>query len=417
MRTSPSTNGRGRERRLLATAVAVCLIVLAGGFVVAVGTATAATPGEAAASTDATATANATGGDEVVVRGGSLPDGVDADRVWERVQRLVGAEAPAPNVTVREAPPRRTTAFDDAFGLDEGSAYEGTNAVTFRASGDVVLYPGDGWDAAQAETVLAHEFVHVLQFERLPGRPTRLTSDGGQARRAILEGTAIHATEAYADRYGLDAELAASEFERSAYRQRHRTGGPGLRKSQAPYRFGYRYVEQRWAGPEDAVDLVGTAPATTHPIVYPHRATTADPGSLNVTLNASAAWDRRFGDRAGAMLSRTVIAAELTDGEAKSATRAWRDDALYELVSTEDPTRRGYAWAVRLDSRSAATQFEFAAERFARGQHAEDPNDHFRVERLDDDTVVVFAGDRTFVEEANATRTGDDGVRFAAPDA
>jgi hypothetical protein len=358
-------------------------------------------------STETTATTTTASERETVsVTGGNLS--ADQTEVFWRVQQLMGTDVRPQSVEVRNLTERK--------GYEPGRVplfqYLGVGNLSLDAdepgglttpSGKVYVHPGEG-STAEVERVLAHEFVHMIQYRAnmLPWMSAidqpRMTHDLLQTRLALVEGGAVYVTDAYADEY-LDGEDPAGQFA-----ERYQSGSASAKYFYARYHLGYRYVDSQIDSPEDLPSVYEDGPNTTEQLLHGYAPSEEPPADLTVSANATGNWTQTENNTMGELFARTVLQTELDAETAKSAATGWGNDALYGFTTgDEDP---GFAWTLRMDSASEADELASAVETFAEERRA-DSDAEFRVVRVGDETVVLLFGTPGFVE--NATVSGSSG--------
>lgn len=351
--------------------------------------------------------------DDIAVRNGSLP--VDPDRVFDRTRKLLGSDAPPPpavvvaddqNVTEEPSVPE----FWSLAGVEPRDPTERVGVVEngyTTALGSVVLYPGESSNASEVERLLVHEFVHYIQFreERASALRGRLpaTTDGSFVARAVLEGVAAYATDAYLDRYG-DGRQRNSEVYprlREAY-----PAGSYQRYALAQYVEGHAYVADRLGGEGDGDPAAATAvyerpPTTSEQVVHGLAPDEEPPRDLRVTVRTAEGdgFSSAGRDTMGEAFVRAALAGGVGESRAAEAAAGWGNDSR---VVFRDDGAVGYAWVLRWDSAADADEFRSAAVQHFAGREGVDA---FRIESVGEGTVVVVLGDRSFVERASVGGT------------
>jgi len=342
----------------------------------------------------------------VPVSGEELP--VDADLTFARVQALVGTDVEPQPVTVRSGSARSADAsyyerqpFFEIMGLaDANFSTAGASGVTYT-DGEVQITTREA-PPAEVERVLAHEFTHTIQMRTSMtadldsvGYGER-TTDYSMTRRALVEGGAVYVTDVYAERFQnrtvYQSTVVETEYER---------GPSGNRYLWAPYHFGYRYVDETIDAPAQLETVYEDFPVTTEQVIHgygPDEEPAADLGLTDETGD----WYRTDADTKGELVTRIVLRDELSQDRAAEAAAGWGNDRVH-VYEHERRDRRGIAWAIRMDDAAEATEAVEAFEAYAARQSAAD----YRVERTTERTLVVFAGDVAFVENAHAA--GADG--------
>ncbi|MFB6135625.1 MAG: hypothetical protein ABEJ04_02600 [Halobacteriaceae archaeon] len=367
-------------------------------------TTTTTAPPTGTTTTRTTARANASGYD-VDVANGTLS--FDANATFARVQLLLGTDADAPTVELRNLTERKgyrpgRSPFLRTFGVRNATLDRDAPGGVTPLSGKVYLHRGEG-PPARVEQVLAHEFVHATQFRTnmLPWLSAldqpRLTMDLVQARVALVEGAAVYVTDAYTSEH-LDG--AAAQTARVA--DEYEAADAGGKLFYARYLFGSRYVASRVDSPANVSAAYRHYPRTTEQVLHNYTNREEPPAPLNVTATQSLPWRHVSNDTAGELVLRVALSSELSERRAAAAAAGWGNDVVDVYRSSRNGSAWGFAWTLRWDSPGEAAQFReaFAAYRDRRAAR-------FRVVPVGEETVVVFAGAPGFV--ANATASGTPG--------
>lgn len=337
---------------------------------------------------------------------------VDPDRVYERVERLHGVEQPPPNVVVERFGAEREL-FGEPFYEAFGVAGTAEAAGVYRLGNSVYL--NDEVGADEQERVLVHEFAHYLHYQSgwWPERQGDLSTDEAAAGDAVIEGSAVYATNSYAASRD-DPTLNDSRDDVRAYRSR----SGGLRLTISRYIAGERYVDALVDAPSELEPVLTDPPTATEGVLHPARNVSL--GDLSVATEGSANWRVRDGhyesgaDRRGELYLREILRLELDRATADAAANGWDNDRSLTFADS-DGTGTAVAWTLRWESATEADEFAAAFDRFAE-RRAANASLAFASERVAPETVTVFAGNETFVDGAAATGTNES-VRIAAPDA
>ncbi|QLH81898.1 hypothetical protein [Halosimplex pelagicum] len=414
-------------RRPLSALSIACLLVLAGcGAPFGASTTPDSTPTATATESRATATAptdsversptesgvetsdpDGVGESErVAVRGGELP--FNATVVYRRVERLLGVDAPAPEVVVEDR-----DAFDfstieprpyqAALGLQAGSISD--CATFYSASGGDTISITQGTLSAEAvELIFVHELGHTFQ-RQLSGSVE--TIELRESPAFPTGGIAVYTTDQYAERYdkrwngSRPAELRECIYDHA----------PGTyRQTAGEVYFGARYVEWRVDGPTNLSAVFESPPESTEEVV--HRLEPgADPvRSLNVSVDGDDRWTVGERRRAGEIELRAWLHAGLPADRVDTAATGWGADRLVRFGDDTDPS---VAWVLRMDSAEDADELADAVSDLEANLEQRNATS-LRSIRIGDETVVAFAGPESFV--ANATASGTAGnVTVAAP--
>ncbi|MFB6269183.1 MAG: hypothetical protein ABEH83_04510 [Halobacterium sp.] len=326
--------------------------------------------------------------------------------IYQRVGRLLAVDEydrPATTVYVENASEAgnvssgSTSGFTALVGISprpSGGDDGGVKAGAVTRGTTVTLYDYENATARWKENVLAHEFVHVYQSQL----PVRDAVDALDRRRnrpflksVMVEGSAEYVQERYAVRYQnetIDQTRISAAWKNASAYERLRI---------APYTYGSRYFAMRLDGPSGVTDVYEHPPRTAEQVVHGYDPGEEPPEALTVHANAS---DGGFEDTGagtrGELFVRLALSTELDWERAADASTGWGMDRL--VYFTGEGGRDAYAWVLRWDSASEATEFTDAFEDY------DDANDErFRVESVTDETVVVYAGADAFVENASAS--------------
>lgn len=341
----------------------------------------------------------------------------DEVAVYRRVAALLGSNASAPEVTARNL----TEEFAGLYRHTEDPRFQRLDLTEVRVEGsgvggisyvgEVAIHVGDG-NASEVEVVLAHEFVHTIQYRDemvgttgagIPGWEDADddhldATDADLARTALVEGAAVYVEDEYAKRHlGLDRP---SDRMREAYREEP----PGMRYVFGPYAFGAPYANATLDDPADLPSLYrDDPPVTTHAIMYPEEGVD-EPEGVAVEAETGDDLDVTRTDRMGAMVLHAALGAHLSEADAHEAARAWRDDRLVEFA---DGQERPFVWTIRLADGAAANR---TATLFERSLDARTDGyaDEFAVERVGDRTVAVVSGDAAFRDRIEVAVEGDE---------
>jgi len=397
---------RPMNRRIFVTLVVVFSAVLAGCGALGGGSAPAAPPETTSSPSPGTSTADHTPESRVTVYGNLS---VNATRIWERVESLLGGTYDAPEVSVlnRTRQTSQTGQFAVRLGLDEGAATfqgGGVGGSYSHRTGRVQITPQND-PPAQVARILAHEYVHVVQFQADSGNQTRFIErlsarEGIWIQRAIIEGSAVYVEDVYTKQF-----LGFSALDQRC--AEYVEGTPHERYQAQPYCFGGRYFAAQVDSPRDLFSPTTAFPNTTEQVLHP--GTTEPPANLTVIDETSTDWSTPASfRRQGELYVRTVLGVELPEEQAIEAAAGWGNDRLIHVTNTTGDTE-GFVWVLRWDTESDAVEFESAFEQYldARGKRTAGDwyvdGDRFRVSAVNNRTVAVITGNETFVNEAKVT--------------
>lgn len=363
------------RRRRLGVLACVLLVALAG-----CGAQEVSRPGTAGSATTPTATTNdaGTGTDAVDAgisyRGGSLP--VAAGPVFDRVESLLGVTARSPdrvaveNATTwfgpndsRRRTPTGTARFGALVGVDPTGQLGALRATPNGATspfGGVSVYPGEG-SPAELEVVLAHEFAHVVQFQRNQVSTVRrntggTSTDARWTARSVVEGVAVWTETRYVETYGVDAPTGGERVTR-LYEQAE--PGTPFRHGQAAYVFGYEYVRNHSADLRSVDQLYERPPTTSEQVLHGLAPGSEPPAVLYVRTIAGAGWRGTASDTLGEAYARVVLENGVPVSRAASAAAGWGNDRL--VTYRDRPTANAsFVWVTRWDTPADAAAFRDA---------------------------------------------------------
>lgn len=418
----------------LALALAACLIVAGcqGPMLPAAETsAQPRTANDTPATTAQAATPSPTP-TRIAVRNGSLP--VDPNTVFSRLQAVLGTNA-APPVYVE------VVADADALGPGPGGGLQRAwrllglragglerdqvdrleNGVTTGLGGIRLYLPGNT-SPATVEWLLAHEFVHYIAIQRgldtaLVRRLPRTTDASGFVARAVVEGTAVYATDAYIERYG----LATAPNSRVYVELRSSiTEGSVDQYVNDAYVSGSRYVSGQAASPRRLGAFYRRGPNTSEQVLHGYRPGAEPPVPLAVQTNRTGQWRAVGQDTLGEAFVRSVLDRTLTRGRAAEAAAGWGNDS-FVVFRASDRADATYVWVLRWDDRANAAEFHEAvtAHFDARGDRLDRrrwtvAGVQVAVERPGPRTVVITLGASGFIDGVEVTVDGPV-VRIETP--
>jgi hypothetical protein len=332
---------------------------------------------------------------------------VEADVLYERVERLMGASVAPGTVTVRDLGDAKEQAVigdpvGGWLGVPVTSLNESRPAGLTRSNGAVLFDPGTA-DRAFVERRLVHEFVHVVQlrgdrFDRsaLSGR----SRDAVTAWRAVAEGSAVYVTDAYVDEH-MPGERSQSAVVRESYEA---GDPPGNRVTWAPYLFGARYVAERADGPANLTAVFDNPPTTTEQVIHGYGPDEEPPVAYDADVETGADWTSGpLATRGGELLLRTVLRSELPREQAAEAAAGWGNDRLVQVQGVGE--NDGMAWVLHWDTAEGSETLEAALREYAAARETASEAD-FEVVRADDRTVVLLAGTGEFLSETQVSAEG-----------
>lgn len=331
--------------------------------------------------------------------------------IYERVGRMLDVEeADRPSTTVRiEEPPETgtlgtasTSGFTELVGIEPIPADGEGGGVTVGAIArgtQVTLYDHANVTAEWQENVLAHEFVHVYQTQ-LPTRE-HVTDLDLRRNRDFLAGVMTEGSAEYVqERYGI--RYQNSSLNQTNLSPEWKNASAYVRMRIAPYEYGSRYFALRVDDASGVTDVYEQPPRTAEQVLHGY-----DPGeeeAKNLTVDLDAA-DSEFtemrGTTKGELFVRLALSTELDWERAADASAGWGMDRLLHVSG--DRGANTYAWVLRWDDATEATEFRDAFAAYNAQNDAA-----FRTESVTDETLVVYIGDESFVENASAVGNSSD---------
>ncbi|WP_435348206.1 hypothetical protein [Haloarchaeobius sp. HRN-SO-5] len=400
------------------------------------GATNATTHAEVAA--DETRSQPSTGEAEVPYRGGELS--FTAGPVFKRVEVLLGVDAQLPtHVQVLNETEwfgdddgdtaRRVATPAGRFGRLLGVSGRPNRSVLRSMSngatgplGTVAVYPANE-SPATLEVLLAHEFVHVVQFQRgdvstVRGRVgEQWTTDGSWTARSVIEGVAVWTETRYVGSYDVATDTGG---ERTASLYRRLEPGSPARHGQSAYLYGYRYVSAQTTSLARVDAVYEDPPTTSEQVLHGLDPGSEPPVDLWVRTRDGNSWRGRQSDRLGEAYTRVVLENGVPVERAERAAAGWGSDWL--LTYREDPTAdASFVWVTRWDTDADADEFAAAMNRTfdAAGRRVagrwvldatrgpgESPA-RGAIVRPDDRTVVVTVGDADLLDVLSVSSDGE----------
>ncbi|USZ67262.1 hypothetical protein NGM10_11025 [Halorussus salilacus] len=404
-------------------AVALAVLLALAGATPAVG---GSTPG--AGGTDAGVSVAVSGADppqdgtttganesnDTVVLDGIDPD-YDAEATLARVEELRGLSATGP-VVVHEYDDEDGPEVDlrDQFGAIRPAGaralqlYSNASAerrlplgYTVERDDGVHVYLMNATDVERygvsQEVVLAHEFVHALQFQHDLLSPSReafrtqfddWTTDTRLVTTALVEGDAMWTTEGYVERYA-DGEYAAADYNRTLAREAwpHSVGG-------TPYYYGYEYYHEAGSSPEARTAAIRNPPDSTAELLHPDETIERPPiPSPPESSQEFEALTRHHEDTVGELVVRHALRINgLSFAEAARAADGWSNDRMYYY--TEEATTATH-WVTAWENETEAQEFADAWREVLDARNATDgENGTLVVPETDDAPAVYYVVER-----------------------
>lgn len=358
--------------------------------------------------------------DKVEVKNGNLS--VDEDELFTEVERMLGSDVEPPTIVLFSSEER---AYERSFGgkseefhrlmIQTNSSSITTHQIpgAYYLADEHAVYVHSGYASEELNRserwtlteILVEEYVHAVQYRTSSftwNRPDRQydPTDELMAWQAVKEGGDVYVASEYSD------ERFPSHRNLSARASAVYDNSTGVQQYfLAPYHFGNQYVRSRVSSPSEIWSVYSMAPKTTEQLLHPQTRADEPVKDLTVQAYTNRAFVRGGADRQGELFVRLMLTQQLSRENATRAATGWGNDRLIGLWQGDE---KNYAWVLRWDTETDATEFERAFGRYLtrRGTATEggwkDGKTHFRVERTSNDTVVAFVGNGQFVTNVTA---------------
>lgn len=351
--------------------------------------------------------------DRIQIQGGTLP--VNATLVYERTAALLETDVDGPRVVQLLSVPAgagKPPEFFRMFGL---TRTEGNGTVAAFVSEPNTVYVNEriADDRVLVEHVLAHEYVHVVQFRTgvvdTLGLVFGGSVDRSVAQRAVVEGAATYVQERYWRTYQRVGESPAADITAG-----HRNATGLSRYGFAPYRFGYAYVNASVDSPARLNRVYRSMPRTTEAILHPGRGDALAPLDVDVQ-DGPGEWNRTVAPpptRFGELFLRTALASELGEARAARAADGWGNDTRISFADREGD--RGHVWVLRWDDPENATEFAEAFRAWAGARGERVASDRWRgewsyaLDQPSSGTTVVRVGPPGFLDASETVGPTSD---------
>ena len=341
----------------------------------------------------------------MVVRGGELP--VNATAVYQRVERLMDADAPAPTVRVSDDGPinfstETLTPTTAALGYRRDAGSVSTCGVFYPAfaTGDGVSVAPGNLSTDAVELILVHEYVHIVQDE-VDGFDRVAAAERYAVEHALSEGSAVYVADRYAERYGVRWNGRTPLGIRECIYDRV---GDGTRGLAGRYYFGGLHFDARLDSPANLSTVYRSPPRTTEQVIH-GLAPDAEPvANLSVSVRQRGRWIGDTRERAGELRLRSWLRTGLPADRTDAAATGWGAD---EILTFDRGERTSVVWVLRMDSAADADELATAVDDLGSTLESRDATS-VETARVGDETVVVFAGSESFAAGGEATGSAGD---------
>lgn len=340
---------------------------------------------------------------------------VDSKKVFSRTLALLEVEATPPRVVRVNSTPSDgqdiASLLIGEFGRSLGLTVSDSELRTSGPSGftrkGTVYLRSDSNDEDKLKRFLAHEFTHVLQYQKqwrpyLDESTPRVDANREVLRRCLSEGVATYVADKYVRRYELSVKPDTALM-RQLY-----LGANGARKYfYAQYYFCSRYVNFRLESPSNITRIYRDPPLTAEQVLHNYTPKEELPTPLDVQTNAvNSSWNHWTSSTKGELFVRAVLADELVNANASRAAEGWGNDRLLQF---RNGNRTGYVWVLHWDSKTDRRQFARAFDRFLTAhsiqtkEHPESMWIHRR--RMGPRTSILLVGHDSFLTSVTVDRT------------
>ncbi|WP_137284806.1 hypothetical protein [Halorussus salinisoli] len=302
----------------------------------------------------------------------------DPATVLNRVERLRGLEA-VQGITLHEYDAESDQRYDmrDEFGairpvgaqtlqLYSNASTERRQPLgyTVQRQAAVHIYLLNDSDLAEYDVsqdeVLAHEFVHALQFQHELLTPSRTqfrsqfprwTTDSRLVTTAMVEGDAMWVTEQYVRRYG-EGSYSVTEYNRTLARAAwpHSIAG-------TPYYYGYEFYAKTGSSPAERSAAIEGPPNSTAELLHPTEESERTPLPADPDISESEKLTRYHVDTVGELVVRHSLRMNgLSFARAADAAEGWVSDRMYYYAAAgaAGPTTH---WVTVWESEHEAREF------------------------------------------------------------
>jgi hypothetical protein len=325
---------------------------------------------------------------------------IDVEATFNRVNDMLEADAPPPRIVISHGAPRsplslRQDPVVDAFGYYQ---WQLPNAIHGRATAETVYINPANLSRSELETTLVHEFVHVVQRHQ-HGVPYANYTDYEQEiiNQAITEGSAIYATDVYADRY-----LNRSIDQFSQLQSIFQDGSPEEQLLAAPYHYGAQYVASTIDSPSNLSKMYQDPPVDTSTII--HNETMEESQPLSISISTGSSWERddryaAWNVSRGELFVRSVLCPNLSTKETRVVA-----DKLFSVTHT-DESYAGIIWVIRWNDTNDLSTFGESLSQCIADRSRRDGSHVVGISKA---TTIVIVGDPSFVDavsigDSNAT--------------
>jgi hypothetical protein len=242
------------------------------------------------------------------------------------------------------------------------------------------------------ESVLAHEFVHVLQFQNdilTPSRDgfrsqfPRWTTDTRLVATALVEGDAMWVTEQYLDRYDR-GNYSVADYNRTLARAAWPHSVAGL-----PYYYGHQFYAETGSSPAERTEALARPPNATAGLLHPNESVTPAPLPDAPDFEDESLTEFHT-DTVGELVVRHALRMNgLSFAQSAEIAKGWANDRMYYYVAEagKGPTTH---WMTVWDGESEAREFADGWRSMLDQNGSEPVGDTLRVPASDEAPPVYY---------------------------
>jgi hypothetical protein len=248
------------------------------------------------------------------------------------------------------------------------------------------------------EVVLAHEFVHALQFQHellTPSRKhlrshfSRWTTDSRLVTTALIEGDAMTVTEQYFERYATQGNYSVSDYNRSLDRAAWPHSVAGL-----PYYYGYEFYEETGDSPEARSAALERPPNATADLLHPDESVAPAPLPGPLLPAEEDNLTRFHADTVGELVVRHTLRLNgLSFDRSVEIAKGWANDRM-DYYAAEGASGPVTHWVTVWDDESEAREFADGWRAMLDENGAVPVGDTFRVPATDESPAVYYSIER-----------------------
>ncbi|WP_181685553.1 hypothetical protein [Halorhabdus salina] len=330
----------------------------------------------------------------------------DVTLAFQRLTALLQTDGSQPTVSLADSPVQRggvsidvPDRFEATMGLGPAVAPE-TTIGTVENGGTSIRLVTANWSRSELDHNLAYLYARSLHEQRGWTGPLAGSSNGSIDSRALAyathHGGATLGADTYAEAFTLNTTLYYQDWARAP-------GSEGWLSREA-IRVGFEKYEQRDEFSPLYYHAFQYQPQTSEQFIHDLSPAYDPPRDLAVDSTVSDTWEVEARETLGELTLRAALATHLDRENALEATDNWGNDRLVTVSRGSDAdSPGGFVLVTAWDKPSSAEGF-YTGLRTYISQRAPETSETFRLRMLDEQRVVLIAGDESFVS-ATTIRT------------